>query len=193
MIKNLLQRGLPALALACLPVLSSVPAAHAAQADARPSATVGAPGTASAASGNWYLAPAGGTYVPGSKVSLTPRVVCGQGPCTYDSDWRLSVSALSDAQFLNTVGSSFALVKGHDGAHAGTCTVDSATEVRCAATGNGSVATGDDLRPARELLLWTASSSCTATAEVFWFEVDGTDDAGPDDNMITPVTDGRCG
>ncbi|MCX4546691.1 HNH endonuclease family protein [Streptomyces sp. NBC_01565] len=41
MIKNLLQRGLPALALACLPVLSSVPAAHA---DARPAAVAAVPG-----------------------------------------------------------------------------------------------------------------------------------------------------
>ncbi|MFF3861558.1 hypothetical protein [Streptomyces sp. NPDC002209] len=41
MIKKLLQRGLLALALACLPVLSSVPAAHA---DARPPAVPGTPG-----------------------------------------------------------------------------------------------------------------------------------------------------
>ncbi|WP_329316608.1 hypothetical protein [Streptomyces sp. NBC_01278] len=149
-------------------------------------------GTASAASGNWYLPLSSGTYVPGSKVSWTPRVVCDQGPCTYDTEWRLSVSALSDAEFFNEVGSSFALVKGRDGAHVGTCTVDSATEVRCAATGNGSVGTGDDLRPARELVLKAASSSCTATAEVLWFEVGGTVDAGPDDDVITPTTGGRC-
>ncbi|WP_405546527.1 hypothetical protein [Streptomyces goshikiensis] len=148
-------------------------------------------GTASAASGNCYLQPSG-THQPGSKVSWTPRVVCDQGPCTYDTDWRLSVSALSDAEFLNEVGASFALVKGRDGAHAGTCTVDSPTEVRCTATLTGSVATGDDLRLARELVLRTASSSCTATAEVFWFEVGGTVDAGPDDDVITPTTGGRC-
>ncbi|WP_314249765.1 hypothetical protein [Streptomyces sp. DSM 40907] len=148
-------------------------------------------GTASAASGNWYIQPAG-THVPGSKISWTPRVVCGQGPCTYDTDWRLAVSALADAEFFNEVGSSFALVKGRDGAHAGTCTVDSRTEVRCAAQGTGSVGTGDDLRLARELVLSSASSSCTATAEVVWFEVGGTVDAGPDDDMTTHVTDGRC-
>ncbi|MCX4546692.1 hypothetical protein [Streptomyces sp. NBC_01565] len=148
-------------------------------------------GTASAASGNWYLQPSG-THVPGSRVSLTPRVLCDQGPCTYDTDWRLTVSALSDAEFLNEVGSSFALVKGRDGTHAGTCTVDSPTEVRCAAQGTGSVGTGDDLRLARELVLRTASSSCRATAEVFWFEVGGTEDAGPDDDTTTHVTDGRC-
>lgn len=149
-------------------------------------------GPASAASGNWYIPSPGGVYGAASQVAWTPRVVCDQGPCTYDSNWRLSATALSNAKFLNTVGSSFTLVKGHDGTRVGTCTVDSATEVHCAATGNGSVATGDDLRPAQELNLRTASSSCTATAEVFWFEKDGTGDAAPDDDKVIPVTDGSC-
>ncbi|MFD3557942.1 hypothetical protein [Streptomyces goshikiensis] len=52
--------------------------------------------------------------------------------------------------------------------------------------------TGDYLRLARELVLRAALSSCTATAEVFWFEVGGTVDAGPDDDVITPTTGGRC-
>ncbi|MET9694369.1 hypothetical protein ABZY81_39155 [Streptomyces sp. NPDC006514] len=213
MIKNLLRCGLSALALAALPLLTVAPVSRAAPgyhpaAASGPvftAAALGAPGAsgaraavsgaAGAASGNWYFASAG-SLAQGSKTAWSPRVSCDLGPCGYSTGWRLEARALNEAAFVTDEGSSFDLVKGSSGAWVGSCALDGSTRIVCAPYTGGSVASGDDLRIAGNLILLTPAASCTATADVTWYEDTGAPDRGPadgtSDDMLTVVTSGRC-
>lgn len=152
--------------------------------------------TASAASGNWYVASATGTLTPGSKTAWTPAVSCDQGPCSYSTDWRLQVRALSGARFLTEEGASLDLVKGASGAWVGSCVLYDDTRVMCAPSGSGSIASGDDLRIDGNLILQSPATSCTPSADATWYETTGAPDRKPadgtSDDWLTLTTSGRC-
>ncbi|WP_030721176.1 hypothetical protein [Streptomyces sp. NRRL S-237] len=213
MIKNLLRRGLSALALAALPLLAVAPVSRAVPGHHPPAASgpvftataLGAPGAsgaraavkraAGAASGNWYFASAG-SLAQGSKTTWTPRVSCDLGPCTYSTGRRLEARALNEAAFVTEEGSSFDLVKGSSGAWVGSCVLDGSTRIVCAPNAGGAVASGDDLRIAGNLILLAPASSCIAAADLTWYEDTGAPDRdqadGASDDMLTLVTSGRC-
>jgi hypothetical protein len=139
-------------------------------------------GSAYAASG-WTLGP--DSTVGVGDFQVAPAVSCGQGPCSYNSDWHLNARALNDAAFKNSVGSSLALVKHGSGTRVGTCTVDSSTAVDCRLDTSGTVSTNDYLTTTSYLLVGSPSTTCTDALTLTWHN--------PQESMFRAIsTTGRC-
>ncbi|MFF4604254.1 hypothetical protein ACFY12_16210 [Streptomyces sp. NPDC001339] len=148
-------------------------------------------GTAFAASG-WQAGPSS-LVAPGTKVELHPWASCGRlwpetGPCDYSSHDHLRVSALNDAEILNSVGSSLTLVRSSTGDQVGTCTVNDSTHMGCALSGSGSVDIGEELTTGDAVIFTASMNSCTPSLEIAWFN----DTDFGDSSTAVVMTGGRC-
>ncbi|MGK5626946.1 hypothetical protein [Streptomyces sp. URMC 123] len=133
-------------------------------------------GTAFAATG-WQL-PNAGSVPPGTRVQLSMRMTCAQSsPCAYDNSLRLRLDAENGARVLNQTGT-LDFVRNSDGARVGTCQV-SAEEVVCAPSGSGSVGPNDSLRAGTWIVGQTASSTCTTSFTMTWWDSSTSVEADP--------------
>ncbi|WP_329575915.1 hypothetical protein OG500_02355 [Kitasatospora sp. NBC_01250] len=111
----------------------------------------------------------------GSKFLFKPQAFCDVPSCDYSSSWGLTFQAVNGSQFLNDVGSSFALVQGSTGGEVGTCTVADATDVMCQPSADGSIAYNDDLTLDQGIAVLAAAESCTPVVQGSWYGEDSPD------------------
>ncbi|MBC3992774.1 hypothetical protein H8N00_28660 [Streptomyces sp. AC563] len=119
------------------------------------------------AAADWRL-PGSPPVSPGDKVSLSLRVICGQGPCDYSGSFLLVARALGGAHFVTSEGTSFGLVKAGNQARVGSCQVEE-YRVVCRVDGSGSVAdAGDGLVSARSVTGIAPAESSEPAFSLSW-------------------------
>ncbi|WP_066930812.1 hypothetical protein [Streptomyces sp. NBRC 110611] len=141
----------------------------------------------------WEAGPSG-TVAPGSVGQLHPWAYCSRlwpetEPCDYSSYHHLEVSALNDAEILNSVGSSIALVRSSTGEQVGTCTVNDSTHIRCGLSGSGSVDAGEQLSTRDAVVFKASTSACTPTLQIEWFNSSDPDE----ESTAVLMSYGVCG
>ncbi|WP_414168626.1 hypothetical protein ACMATS_19960 [Streptoverticillium reticulum] len=150
-------------------------------------------GLAFADTTGWSVPGNNTSIAAGSHVSLNPQWSCRQGPCDYDQNSVFRIGAVNGASL--DAGTAPNLVTNSSGTQVGTCTLDSG-QLLCSPTSSGTVGSGDALTLDSSVSGFAASSTCTESFYVDWFDSNnGTPDQSQEGTGQVQDWDnsGQCG
>ncbi|KPI12180.1 hypothetical protein OV450_8410 [Actinobacteria bacterium OV450] len=182
---------------------------------------------AAASGGDWgFNEGIASTALTGGKMVTYPALICnpttprvqGTGPCSYTTSMIYRITTFGGARFVTGTSNApnpdnsttppnpktFPLVLSSTGAPVGTCKAEQNHQViECSFSAAGSIASGDSVVPGKQIVMWTATETCTPFFQLTWYDPaqepqrwgndkDGFNDLFGANDWYVAKTFGRC-